>query len=222
MERLYKYKTEMHCHTAQSSLKCGKMNAEDVVETYINAGYSTLLITDHYGGVHLSEKGAEYDICTFLEGYNTAKAVSDEINIILGMEINLYANKNDYLIYGITEEIIRKNPEIYKYNISELCDFAHKNGLLVYQAHPFRNNLCIVPPGICDGIEVFNSHPRHDSRNDIALAWAQKYNLNTISGSDAHKPEDMAISGIRTKYEIKTSDDLLNTLKSCDYKLITL
>lgn len=55
MERLYKYKTEMHCHTAQSSLKCGKMNAEDVVETYINAGYSTLLITVQKVNVICSE-----------------------------------------------------------------------------------------------------------------------------------------------------------------------
>ncbi len=221
MESLYKYKTELHCHTAESSLKCGKVAAEDIVDTYINAGYNTLLITDHFGGVHISEKGMEYDICTFLEGYNSAKNTSNKINIILGMEINLCANKNDYLVYGITEDIIRKNPEMYKLDIEEFCNFAHENELLVYQAHPFRNNMTIIKPDICDGIEVFNAHPKHDSRNDIALAWAKMFNKNMISGSDAHRPAGMALSGIKTKTEIKNSYDLLEVLKSCDYELIT-
>lgn len=221
MESLYKHKTELHCHTVESSLKCGKLPAEVIAEKYIDAGYSTLVITDHYGGSHISGKGAEYDIDVFLRGYNAAKKLEDKINIILGMEVNLYGGKNDYLLYGITEEIIYKEPEMYKFNLMELRDFAHENGLLLYQAHPFRNGMTVVPPDICDGIEVFNSHPKHDSRNNIALEWAKMYNKNMISGSDAHHPEAMALSGIKTKSEIKNSENLLEVLRSCDYELIT-
>ena len=221
MDGLYKYKTEMHCHTAESSLKCGKIPAAEMVKIYEDAGYDTLLITDHYGGPHISGKGIEYDILTFMEGFNAAKAAAKKINVIQGMELRFHINANDYLVYGMTEEFVRKNPLIYEGNISEFMPLAHENGLLVYQAHPFRNNLTIVPPGICDGLEVYNSHPRHDSRNDIALAWAKKYNINMISGSDAHKPQDTVKSGIRTKEEIKNSAQLLEVLKSGDYQLIT-
>lgn len=222
MESLYKYKTELHCHTAESSVLCGKVPARDMVKMYVDGGYHTLLITDHYGGKHVKGKGNEYEILKFLEGYNTAKEMNDQINILLGMELNLNTNANDYLVYGITESFIRDNPEMYKLNISDFCTLAHENGLLVYQAHPFRNGLTILRPGICDGIEAFNSHPRHDSRNDIAMAWAKKYDLKTISGSDAHRPQDAAISGIRTREEIKTSGQLLEVLKNGDYQMIVV
>ena len=109
---------------------------------------------------------------------------------------------------------------MYKLSLEDFCDLAHENGLLVYQAHPFRNGLTIVRPGICDGIEGFNSHPRHDSRNDIAMAWAKKYDLKMISGSDAHRPQDVAISGIRTKEIIETSSQLMDVLRTCDYEMI--
>ena len=71
-----------------------------------------------------------------------------------------------------------------------------------------------------DGIEGFNSHPRHDSRNDIAMAWAKKYDLQMISGSDAHRPQDVAISGIRTKEIVKTSEQLVEVLRNRDYEMI--
>lgn len=220
METLYKFKTELHCHTAESSLICGKVPAQDMVKMYVDGGYSTLVVTDHFGAKHLKGQGNDYEILKFLEGYETAKAFSNQLNIILGMELNLTANANDYLVYGITEAFIRENPEMYKMDLADFCELAHKNGLLVYQAHPFRNGLTIMRPGICDGIEAFNSHPRHDSRNDIAMAWAKKYDLKMISGSDAHRPQDVAISGIRTKEVIRTSAQLMEVLRTCDYEMI--
>ena len=220
MESEYKFKTELHCHTAESSILCGKIPAEDLVKMYVDGGSSTMVVTDHYGGKHLKGQDNEYEIMKFLEGYNTAKVLNEPINVILGMELNFDANANDYLVYGITEEFIRSYPEMYKMDLVDFCDLAHENGLLVFQAHPFRNNLTVIRPGICDGIEGFNSHPRHDSRNDIAMAWAKKYDLQMISGSDAHRPQDVAISGIRTKEIVKTSEQLVEVLRNRDYEMI--
>ena len=220
---MYKYKTEMHCHTQESSVRCGKIPAKEVVNAYIDAGYNTLIITDHFGGKHVSDKGAEYDLNKFFEGFNLAKKdAGNRINIILGMEINLSENANDYLIYGLTEDFIRENHEMYKMGIEKFCQFAHENGLLVYQAHPFRNWMSVIYPSFLDGIESFNAHPRHDSRNSIAGAWAELYNMRTISGSDAHQIPDLARGGIMTPTEIKNSQDLLTVLNSCDYNLITV
>ncbi len=220
-ENLYKYKTELHCHTAESSLECGKVSAKDIVNIYEDAGYSTLVITDHFGGKHISDKGIQYDICTFYEGYKCAVEAKKNINLILGVEVNLAGSANDYLVYGITEDFVRENPEMYRLTAAEFCDFVHEKGLLVYQAHPFRDRMTIIHPSLCDGIEVFNAHPKHDSRNNIAMEWAKMYGKNAISGSDAHRPAGMALSGIKTKEEIKTSAELLSVLRSCDYKLIT-
>jgi len=219
---MYKFKTEMHCHTQESSVSCGKIYAKDVVEAYINAGYSTLTITDHFGAKEDTGDN-EKNINTFLKGYNEAKeAANGRINVILGMEINLTANRNDYLIYGITEDFLRKNPEIFKLGIEELSNFVRENGLLIYQAHPFRNHMTVVYPPFLDGIEVFNAHPRHDSRNSIAKAWAELYDMRTISGSDAHQPPDLARGGIMTEKEIKDIQDLLIVLRNNSYELITV
>ena len=216
-----KYITELHCHTKESSWKCGRVPAAEIMDKYIAAGYSTIVITDHFGGTHVSDKGLEYHTSLFFEGYNAAVKANKNINVILGMEINLNESANDYLLYGITKELILNNKKMYEWDIKQLCEWAHNNGVLVYQAHPFRNGLKVIPPNICDGIEVFNAHPKHDSRNHIAKLWAETYNLNGISASDAHHPEYMALSGITTDHEIKNIDDLLNTLRNKNYNLIT-
>ena len=41
------------------------------------------------------------------------------------------------------------------------------------------------------------------------------------SGSDLHEKEDLALGGIITEYDIKTENDLIQTLLSGDYSLIT-
>ena len=138
------------------------------------------------------------------------------------MEINLIENQNDYLVYGMTENFIRKNPDIYKLGIEEFSNFLHENNLLIYQAHPFRNWMSVIHPPFLDGIEAFNAHPRHDSRNSISKAWAELYDMRTISGSDAHQPPDLARGGIMTETEITNSAELLDTLKSNNYELIIL
>jgi len=218
---MYKFKTETHCHTLESS-KCGKVSAKDIVKAYIDSGYSTLIITDHFGARHKSDNGIKHDVNILLKGYETAReAANGKINVIFGAEINFFENKNDYLVYGITEDFLLNNPDIYTIGIKEFSTIAHENGLLIYQAHPFRNRMTITSPVFLDGIEVFNAHPRHDSRNFFAKSWADFYNLPGICGSDAHQPQDIAKGGIMTKNEIKTSNDLINVLKENNYKLIT-
>jgi len=42
-----KYKIELHSHSAESS-RCGLIEAAEVVKKYKEAGYSALVLTDHY------------------------------------------------------------------------------------------------------------------------------------------------------------------------------
>ena len=91
--------------------------------------------------------------------------------------------------------------------------FARQEGLLFYQAHPFRNGMSVVNPQLLDGIETYNGHPRHESRNDIAMAWAEKYGLQQISGSDFHDPDGYALGGILTRERIRSQKDLLKALR---------
>lgn len=213
------FKTEMHCHTMESS-PCGQVAGKNVAKAYIYGGYSTLVITDHF----TSRKGENFEthLNRFLAGFREVKsAANGKLNVILGMELRLSANINDYLVYGVTEEFIRNNPEICSLSLLDFCELAHKNGLLVFQAHPFRNGMTVTDPTPLDGIEAYNGHTGHNSRNSMANAWAELNKKRKTSGSDAHETPHFCRGGILTENEIKNSDDLIFALSSDNYGLIT-
>ncbi len=217
-----KYKADLHAHTCDVSV-CARITVEELVDSYIEKGYSTLVIANHYAIEtfqhldHLSwrEKNEHY-----LSAYRKAKEYANgRINILLGMEYkNHYRNQNDYLVYGITEDFILENSisdehNFLKMDIYEMVQLAHDNGCLVFQAHPFRNNATVTPPQILDGIEIVNANPRLDSRNDIAAMWAKKFNLLASAGSDTHNPGQGCKVSFRTPEPIETNEDLLKYLK---------
>lgn len=224
------YKTELHSHTSETS-NCGKTKAKDLVSVYVKAGYKTVVITDHlsthtYFRYNYDKMSWDEKIDVFVRGYNTAlEAAKGRINILFGMELRFDEelpehDLNDYLVFGITEDFLRNNGNLINMNIKSFSDLAHKNGLLIYQAHPFRDDMTRVDPALLDGAEIYNGNRRHDSRNDKAEKWARENGLKGTSGSDFHKLEDVAHGGILTDTEIKTNDDLIKILKSANYGII--
>lgn len=210
---------ETHCHTSEVSI-CGKVAAKDVVENYIKAGYSGIVITDHFNRhtFHSRPKDmAEY----YLAGYRAAKATAgNRLTVILGMELTFYENDNDYLVYGMTEDFIRQYPNMMELGLERFCALAHENGMVIFQAHPFRNRMTVMPPGLLDGVEVYNGNPRHDSRNDIARMWAEKYEKKMSSGSDYHQSEDLARGGIAVKEPLFDAADIVRVLMNGEAELI--
>ena len=67
---------------------------------------------------------------------------------------------------------------------------------------------------------MYNSNPRHTDYSDDAMKTAVENQLYISAGSDAHRVEDVAQSGILTKKEIKTAKDLINAIKSREIQLI--
>ncbi len=221
------YKTELHAHTSETS-NCGEVSAAGLVEAYIKNGYSTVVITDHlsthtYFKYDYDSMSWDEKIDVFVRGYKAAvEAAKGRLNVLFGMELRFDSSysPNDYLVFGIDESFLRNNKELIDMNIKSFSKLAHENGLLVFQAHPFRTDMAIVNPKYLDGIEVYNACVRHNSNNDIALAWAEKYKLRQSSGSDFHKPGDEAHAGIITETEIKSNEDLIKVLLSGNYELI--
>ena len=152
------FKLDTHVHTAETS-NCGNVAAEELVHLYKGAGYDGIVITDHYYNWYfqsLQTDTWEDKINTFLLGYNNALKTGNQVDltVLLGMEIRFTENPNDYLVYGIDESFLLKNPELYLYTIKEFKQLAEKNELLIYQAHPFRPNLIPMPAEMLDGYEV--------------------------------------------------------------------
>ena len=157
----------------------------------------------------------------YVEGYGKlVAAAKGKLNILFGAELRFSENSNDYLLYGITPELMLGCEEMFSMNPKSFSEYARANGILFIQAHPFRNNMTVVDPKHLDGIEVFNGHVGHNSRNDIAEEWAKKHGLIMTSGTDFHHVTHFPDGGILTDFEIKTMDELVKVLKSGDYELI--
>lgn len=213
------FKTETHIHTKNSS-DCGWLFAEEMVKEYYEAGYSTIVITDHFCTENIAwdEKVKKSLVC-----YYKAKEISkkDNINVLMSTEMEFDKTKpNHYLLYGITEEFLIANPDINKMSIEEFSYIAKENGLFVVQAHTHRNKRCYPTPQFIDAIEIYNGNPRHSDYSDKSLKVAEDNNLYKIAGSDAHRKEDIARSGIITDIEIKSIDDLIVAIKERNIKII--
>lgn len=231
------YKTELHCHTGDTSL-CGHATAEELLYRYLEKGYSTVVVTDHFARISIvrSRKFLDYiaenDLETnwqtridfFLRGYQNFKKVAEgKLNVLLGMEFMSWVDggKNDYLIYGVTEDWLRASEFIPQFTYKEMAVYAHEFGLKVYQAHPFRPKMVISETQYLDGIEVYNGTVNVQSNNSFAEAWADLKGLKKISGSDFHEEFHKVSGGILTEEPIETNEQLLKILDSQEnYELI--
>ncbi len=216
------YKTELHAHTCEVS-PCADLTAEEVTERYIAAGYSTLVLTNHYCD-YVFDYGTdtfEEKIDHYLSAYHAMKKYAgDRLCILLGCELRFTENNNDYLVFGLTEEFLREYPELHKMTLKSFSALSRKKGFLLIQAHPFRNRMTVMPPKYLDGIEVFNGHHGHDSRNQIADAYARRYGLLRTSGSDFHHVSSVESGGILTDKPITSMEQLVDVLKNAACELI--
>ena len=221
------YKTELHCHTAEVS-DCATASAEWVVNKYIENGYDTLFITNHLSRFTFEDgKKQKYNgsadwnekMDFYFEGFRLVRDIARErnLNILLGVELRSNTDENDYLIHGLDEEFYRNFPDILDAPLKQVIGRVHEAGGLFFQPHPFRNSITIKKPAMLDGIEAFNGHIGHDSRNDIANLWADKYGLIKLSGSDMHHEIHTPNGGILTDVPITSEKQLVEILKSGNY-----
>lgn len=221
-----KYKIELHAHSAETS-RCGSIGAEEMVKKYDEAGYSALVLTDHYYArffEEISYLSWKDQLENYLKGYQTAceAAKNLDFKVFLGLEIKFDDDPNEYLIYGLNKDFLFKHPNLYQLSLEEFRTLTvdQKDEVLVFQAHPFRPGMAPVSNVLLDGLEVYNGNPRHDSQNDKALCYAKKHELKMISGSDFHEEEDLARGGIAAAGLPSDMRELCSLLRSGEYDLI--
>jgi len=212
------FRYELHCHTRESS-KCGRIPARDVVKRHRDAGYQGIVITDHFNEENfqlspMKSWGKRVD--RFLKGFRLAAEEGRrwDMDVFWGLELRFTGNDNDYLVYGMTEELVKSSPYLNRTDIFQFMSFlGNRDDVLVYQAHPFRAGCKLVDPLVVQGLETYNGNPRHDSRNDLAAEVVQQKGLLALSGSDFHRPEDLATGGILLPRRIRTLSELVENLK---------
>lgn len=220
------FKVDTHVHSSEGS-PCGKVPITEIVKLYKGAGYNGIVITNHYSAAIFDKlrfaemKSWNDKIQAYTEIYETAKHIGEDIglSVFLGIELKNFENKNDYLIYGITKQFLLENERLYNKPLHEIKKIIDDNGLIMIQAHPFRDNCVVAPIELIDGVEVFNGHFNHDSNNSAASRLGKKMGKIVTSGSDFHDYADLGNGGIIFNSAPQT-DDFAEALRTIPYKLI--
>ena len=211
------YAYELHLHTLEFGW-CAHVPAKVIVPAYEDAGYSGIVVTNHYfkhGFDAMPEENWAGKIDNYLRGYEAAvSAVSrEDFTVMLGLELRFLENNNDYLVYGITKEELIEYPRLYEHTPESFIKLANERNWLVIQAHPYRRGCIVAHQEHIHGIEVYNENPRHDSKNSDALAYAKKHSLIMTAGSDYHQRQDLAQAAVVFNRPIKDAQDLVLALR---------
>jgi histidinol phosphatase-like PHP family hydrolase len=220
---------ELHCHTSECDL-AAHASAAELVRLYHAAGYSGMVITDHYftGFFSWFQKeliGADHRaaMARRLKGYYAALEEGEKLGftVLPGAEVRFQKSPygyNDFLIYGCEEEFFLSAPRLDKLrSLEELCAILPDTACVVL-AHPFRVKMTVMDPALLFGIEVHNGLTE-PYRNAMAEDYARHFGKAMTAGSDCHHPDHAAKAGIDTPHIISNPADLSRVLRSGEYTL---
>ncbi len=222
LEKQFRY--DLHVHSKEVS-PCGRMTIDEVGDEYKKKGYDGIWLTNHFHREFMEEtEGMNWTerVDFFLEPYRRASEWDKGLFVGLGAEIRFYDDPNDYLLYGLTEEMLyREGEDWLSFGLREFFRrYAHR--LIIVQAHPNRQDSSSPADyRFIHGYEAINSSPRHENRNGktqellCICPW-----LIPTAGSDSHRPEDVGRSGILTDCRLTGNQVLTKILKEKRYRLI--
>ena len=224
------YKYQMHLHTTPCSL-CGGLTPETLCQALLENGYQGGVITNHFyhgnSGIDRSENTSwEQFVSAYENDYLACKQEAEKhgLDIIFSIEESVLPGL-EILCYGVTPKVLYDNPQLIKQDLYEWVRVMRENGVVVVQAHPFREADYIPEPGALpheclDGVEVFNRGNNSPEMNQKALEFATEHGLIKTSSADAHWANHVPYGGIITERRIRNEKELAALLRSGEYELI--
>lgn len=207
-------------HTSESS-RCGCDCAEDMIKACKKAGYSLVVVTDHFFNANINCPPAATwpeKIECLMRGYNLAKAEGDRIGVkvLFGWETN--TNGPEILTYGLGRDFLMAHPDVAEWPLEEYCRRVKEAGAFIAHAHPYREAYYIVPftprPELYDAIEVFNYHNKSRQWDKMAEKLADRSGKLHIAGSDAHLASDVGGGAMELPWPVDDMPGLIEALRS--------
>ncbi|MDY0287336.1 MAG: PHP-associated domain-containing protein [Sphaerochaeta sp.] len=211
---------ETHLHTEEASA-CAQSWAKDYIKPYKEAGYSGIIVTDHFfnGNTNIpSSLGWEERVSLLCRGFEHAKEEGDlqGLSVFFGFEA-AYGD-DEYLIYGLDKQWLLSHPQIMDWSREQLFKEVERMGGCMIQAHPFRErdylDSIILYPHLVHGIEVGNNE--NDAEHDRkAFAYAQAHDLSMSCGNDIHHVSKIgsATMGVVFDTPLRSIDDFITAIK---------
>ena len=191
-DRSMAYLYETHLHTCQSSA-CASAPGRDYIPYYQDAGYSGIVVTDHFfrGNSTVDQylPWREW-VKEFCRGFEDAweEGARRGLDVFFGWEETFEGD--DYLVYGLDKEWLLEHPEARHWTRREQYRAVQAAGGCVVHAHPFRQHdyireVCLAPR-LIDAVEVAYAGNQEQYYDILALRYAEKLGLPLSAGSDIH------------------------------------
>lgn len=224
-----KYKYQLHTHTSPCS-RCGAMSPTELCRALSENGYAGTVLTNHfYHGNSGIDRNLTWNdfVAAYEKDYLACKKAAEryDLDILFGVEESVKPGL-EILCYGLTPAVLYRNPVLHHGGAEAWVRVMRENGVLIVQAHPYREADYIPAPGPLpvewlDGVEVYNRGNSRIDMNEKAEALARENpRLIRTSSADTHNTQTVAVGGIITTHRIRTEAELAATLRNGDYQLI--
>ncbi len=220
------YKLETHLHVFGTS-PCAVADVKEIAEVYAEQGYNGIVYTCHYNSYMREyyfpdDKDFKNYNRLFVKKYESLKSECSKkgIDVFFGMELmpdfcsyfNPTREKAEFLVYGPTPDFVLNGGErLFAMGHKEIFELCRERGWILSQAHPFRSCITYREPKYLNAAEVENGGLDQDSRNDLALKFAEENRLIFTSGSDYHR--GIPTRGLLFDEKIQSERDLADRLK---------
>ena len=200
-------KIDPHVHSSGIS-HCSKLTCEQIIDEKMKLGYDGAILTNHCQQWYYPAQEHKDYIERVIADFARGKAYADTkgFRFYLGLEVTLsdphYA---DWLLYGATEDFLRASPCLYALTQKELFDLCEEYGLLLVQAHPYRQSPC--DPEFMHGVEINCSDGDLDKIPQVE-AFASEHGLLVTCGTDYHFRERTYFGGIYVPESCLTAADI--------------
>ncbi len=221
------YKYDLHVHSLGGSA-CGGSTVEEMMKRHKEIGFTGFALTNHFKhgntGVDRNLPWDEYVKQYSAFYYNALEAAQKlDFDLLFGVEEG-YDRGKEFLVYGISPEILLAHPELQEYGIESWSKVARENGGFIAYAHPFRTASYIPDPdaipdiSYVDGIEIYNMGNAPE-RNELALKAFKESGKIFIAGGDRHRTDYGQTFGIQVTERIKSTEQLAKVLKNNQFEI---
>lgn len=196
-------KIDLHVHIHRTS-RCAKASIEDMAKAALSLGIDGIVVLDH------NYQSTE-DEC------KKAEILFPEIKIFRGIEMNVW-DEDVVIISSKTITFAPQYKQKFK-DISYLSKWIKDTNSLLILAHPYRRHehisfdMDILRP---HAVEIAGRHVNIKNRGKIAIL-SERYGMNHVSVSDAHKPKQLGGFCIKTDYSPSNEQELIDIIKSGSY-----
>jgi len=221
-------KLETHCHTKGGS-SCADAADDVLIRKYVDAGYGGVVITNHISrgsyAYHCGETHADKVRFYFSLIENMReKFAPHNVKVFCGAEVRTLPQNGakygeEFMLYGITERLMRDTAPLFTFSQEELFRFAEKHGLFMFQTHPYREGVCVMNPKFMHGVEVFNGHFHHVNNNALAEIFRSEHGLIGLSGTDFYHDDQPLTAGIYVPESVCSDSRLIDFIFKNEFEI---